>query len=47
MARGEDEVVFISAAKNENMDELKEKLGEMVTEKHYTIFPNYLKHDIY
>ncbi|MGB3181493.1 MAG: GTPase HflX [Cyclobacteriaceae bacterium] len=47
MARNKDGVVFISAANNENMDELKEKLGEMVTQKHYTIFPNYLKHDIY
>ncbi|MFA0961888.1 GTPase HflX [Roseivirga sp. BDSF3-8] len=47
MARGEEEVVFISAQNKENMDELKTKLGEMVAQKHYTIFPNYLKHDVY
>lgn len=34
--------IFISAAKRENMDELRKMLLEMVTEKHFTIFPNWV-----
>ena len=34
--------VFISAAKKENITELKEILIEKVKEKHLMIFPNYL-----
>lgn len=45
IAHGEYKAVFISAEKKENIEELKEILFEEVKEKHYTIFPNYLKTD--
>lgn len=32
--------VFISAAKNQNIPELREKLMNMVKDKHYTIYPH-------
>ncbi len=42
LAKDNDDAVFISATKKENIDELKEKLYNLVVERHYTIFPNYL-----
>lgn len=39
--------VFISAAKRQNIDELKELIADKVAERHYTIFPNYLKKEDY
>ena len=36
------EAVFISAAKKENIDELRQILMERASEEHYKIFPNYL-----
>jgi GTP-binding protein HflX len=46
-ARGNDKSVFISAIKKQGIDTLREKLFEMVASRYYTIFPNYLKNDIY
>ena len=39
--------VFISAVNKENIAELREVILEKVKEKHYTIFPNYLKDEYY
>ena len=39
--------VFVSAAKKINIDELKEMLAEKVKERHLTIYPNYLDHQVY
>jgi GTP-binding protein HflX len=38
----ESDVVFISAHKKENIDELRETIYDKVTKKHYSIYPNYL-----
>lgn len=38
--------VFISAANNINIEELKEVLADKVAQKHYLIFPNYLKDEV-
>jgi GTP-binding protein HflX len=43
----ENDVVFISAANKENIEELRDKLRKLVQAKHYTIFPNYLKNTYY
>jgi len=43
IGRNGAEAVFISAAKRENIDELREILSRKVAEKHHMIFPNYLK----
>ncbi|GAA5040239.1 GTPase HflX [Marivirga lumbricoides] len=43
----ENDVVFISAANKENIEELKSKLRKLVEAKHFTIFPNYLKNTYY
>ncbi len=37
-----DSVVFVSAAKKENMQELRNKLFALVKEKHFAIYPNWL-----
>lgn len=47
MGKGDKSTVFISAAKKENIDELRMVIFDKVEKKHYTIFPNYLKKDIY
>jgi len=39
--------VYISAMKKINIDVLREKLLDEVRQKHYTIFPNYLKNEYY
>jgi GTP-binding protein HflX len=39
--------VFISAKNGENLQDLRDKLGKMVAKRHYTIYPNYLKNEIY
>jgi GTP-binding protein HflX len=39
--------VCISAKKNENIGEFREKLGEKVKKRHYTIYPNYMKNEYY
>ncbi len=36
------EAVFISAMERENIDELRERVGNLVKEKHMVIYPNYL-----
>ena len=38
-------VVFTSAKTKENYDDLKKELYSFVSEKHYTIFPHFLKQD--
>ncbi|HET8858608.1 GTPase HflX [Marivirga sp.] len=43
----QNDVVFISAANKENIEELKNKLRKLVEAKHFTIFPNYLKNTYY
>ncbi len=39
--------VCISAKKADNIDEFKDKLGEQVKKRHYTIYPNYMKNENY
>ncbi len=43
----QNDVVFISAANKENIEELRDKLRKLVEAKHFTIFPNYLKNTYY
>ena len=43
----QNDVVFISAANKENIEELRKKLRKLVETKHFTIFPNYLKNTYY
>lgn len=43
VGKGERRSVFISAEKKENIDELKKAIHDEVEQKHFTIFPNYLK----
>lgn len=47
MGKGETATVFISAGKKENIDELRRVIFDKVEKRHYTIFPNYLKDDVY
>ena len=42
-----EEKVFISAIKKQNVQELRQKTFELAAERHYTIFPNYLKSEVY
>ncbi len=42
-----EERVYISAAEKINIDELKHKLASKVKERHLTIYPNYLNHQVY
>jgi GTPase len=39
--------VFVSATDRENVDDLRDTLFETVQEKHMTIFPNYLRREVY
>lgn len=39
---GESDTVFISATNNKNIDELREKLYQKVSRKHFAMYPNYL-----
>jgi GTP-binding protein HflX len=39
--------VCISAKNRENIIALRDKLGNMVSRRHYTIYPNYLKNETY
>jgi GTP-binding protein HflX len=41
MAKANAPAVFISAGKNENINELRAKLMEMVKEKHFQLYPNF------
>ncbi len=41
------EKVFISALKKVNIQEMRKQVFELVADKHYTIFPNYLKNEVY
>ena len=43
---GED-TVFISAATKQNIESLREALYQKVTDKYYTIYPNYQKNPVY
>ncbi len=47
MAKDGVDSVFISAVKKDNIAELRSVLIEKVKEKHFTIFPNYLKDEFY
>lgn len=40
---GFDKIVFVSAVKSQNIDQLKALLFDEVKKKHITIYPNYLK----
>lgn len=42
-----DASVFISAAKKENIEEVKEVIFDKVEQKHFSIFPNYLKRQVF
>ena len=44
-SRDNVKVVFTSAKTKENYDDLKKELYSFVSEKHYTIFPHFLKQD--
>ncbi len=46
-ARSNHSTVCISASERENIGELRKKLGKLVAKRHYTIYPNYLKNEIY
>ena len=46
-AKENEHVVFISAQKKENVEELRKSLFDLVEEKFYTIFPNYIKPNYY
>jgi GTP-binding protein HflX len=39
--------VFISAEKGQNIDDLRDVLFDKVSQIHYTIFPNYLKDQVF
>lgn len=39
--------LFISATEKSNIEELRKKLFDIVSKKHYTIFPNFLQMDYY
>jgi len=47
IGRDAQEVVFISAIQKENIQELRNILTQYVKAKHLTIFPNYLKDEIF
>ncbi len=47
LGKNNQEVVFVSAIKKENIDELRKKIFKLVSKRHYTIFPNYLKNNTY
>lgn len=42
-----DGAVFISAKNKRNIEELKQVLADKVAQRHFTIFPNYLKKESY
>ncbi len=42
-----DHTIFMSATERENVDELRKTIFDLVSKKHYTIFPNYLRMDYY
>lgn len=43
----ENNAIFISAQNKQNIPELRKKIFEIVSEKHYKIFPNFLRTDFY
>lgn len=47
MAREGVDSVFISATNKDNIEELRNKLVDMVKTRHYQIYPNYLKDEYY
>ncbi len=48
LSGGFDEAkVYVSAKNKINIDGLREMLFEKVKARHYTIYPNYMKHDVY
>lgn len=47
MGNGHHDAVFISAAKQINLDKLREALYEKVADKYFTIYPNYKKKWVY
>ncbi|MGK7394508.1 MAG: GTPase HflX [Candidatus Cyclobacteriaceae bacterium M3_2C_046] len=47
IGKNDHDAVFISAREKQNIDELRQILREKVSEKHYRIFPNYLKNENY
>ena len=42
-----DQIVFISAEKKQNIQELRDKIYDLVKVRHYQIFPNYLNNGYY
>lgn len=46
-SRREENAVYISAQKKENIDLLRSKLTPLIKKKHYQIFPNYVKKEYY
>ncbi|WP_017730230.1 GTPase HflX [Nafulsella turpanensis] len=42
-----NEKVFVSALKKQNVEELRQQVFELAADRHYTIFPNYLKNEVY
>ncbi len=47
LGKNNQEVVFVSAIKKENIDELRKTIFKLVSKRHYMIFPNYLKNNTY
>ncbi len=47
LSRENEQTVFISATEKQNMSEFRNLLYEFAEERFYTIFPNYLKNDLY
>jgi len=44
---GQQDCVFVSATDKSNIKELKQSILDKVKQKHFAIYPNYLKNDIY
>jgi len=47
MSKDAKAAVFVSATRKDNIVEMKEKLMEKVSKRHFQIFPNYLKNEYY
>jgi len=45
MGQGEEDTIFISAAKNINMEKLRQAIYNKVADKYFTIYPNYTRTD--
>jgi len=45
MGQGAEDAIFISAAKNINIDKLRQAIYDKVADKYFTIYPNYARTD--